>query len=433
MEPVDRGVNAASATDSDKTWLQKLKHESWEAELLVAAVGIFGSFQLFSFIEWLANVFISVLPRHLYHFAYFITFSGLVAVSVLASMFVIHFMLRAYWVGLVGLNSVFSDYSTKDSLFSKSYTEKLTATLPKLEQSVVSADKLCSVIFAAAFYMLMMYSSIGLFGSLYLLGYHYLSAYISGTILVIPIALSASLMLFQGVFSLVANLPQFKENERVQHLYFRTIVWTSRLTFGPLYKPVLQIGMIFSSNFKRDPALVKLILFFIFCGFIVAGTKIPHSNTMYLFAQDRYFDSTEADSRFYLDKSQEQSFLLAPQLPSDVIEQPLIELFIPVYRSESRFYKQNCQTLVDAEDAEFIEVRKAYLDCYKQHHQILINGVTVEADIIKAAHPITGQFGIKAYVQIDGNLANGYHKIQVAKTIGEEDSQWLLPFYYVAY
>lgn len=99
MEPVDRGVNAASATDSDKTWLQKLKHESWEAELLVAAVGIFGSFQLFSFIEWLANVFISVLPRHLYHFAYFITFSGLVAVSVLASMFVIHFMLRAYWVG----------------------------------------------------------------------------------------------------------------------------------------------------------------------------------------------------------------------------------------------------------------------------------------------------------------------------------------------
>lgn len=65
----------------DKTWLQKLKQESWEAELLISAVGIFGSFQLFGFIDWLANLFINLLPASLYIAAYFIVHSGLIAVS----------------------------------------------------------------------------------------------------------------------------------------------------------------------------------------------------------------------------------------------------------------------------------------------------------------------------------------------------------------
>ena len=33
-----------------KGWLQRLKEESWEAELLVSAIAIFGTFQLFAVI-----------------------------------------------------------------------------------------------------------------------------------------------------------------------------------------------------------------------------------------------------------------------------------------------------------------------------------------------------------------------------------------------
>lgn len=38
-----------------KGWLQRLKDESWEAELLVSAIAIFGSFKLFDIIGWIAN------------------------------------------------------------------------------------------------------------------------------------------------------------------------------------------------------------------------------------------------------------------------------------------------------------------------------------------------------------------------------------------
>jgi hypothetical protein len=39
---------STSEKTAPNAWLQKLKEESWEAELLVSAVAIFGSFQLWS-------------------------------------------------------------------------------------------------------------------------------------------------------------------------------------------------------------------------------------------------------------------------------------------------------------------------------------------------------------------------------------------------
>ena len=38
-----------------RSWLERLKDESWEAELLVSAIAIFGTFQLFDAINWITN------------------------------------------------------------------------------------------------------------------------------------------------------------------------------------------------------------------------------------------------------------------------------------------------------------------------------------------------------------------------------------------
>ena len=122
--------------NSNNTWLQRLKDESWEAELLVSAIAIFGTFKLFDIISWVTNFFIDTLHPSQYFVAYFIVTFGLLAVSILAAMFVIHFVLRAYWIGLVGLNSVFPDYSIEDSAYSKIYTEKILSILPKLKDSI---------------------------------------------------------------------------------------------------------------------------------------------------------------------------------------------------------------------------------------------------------------------------------------------------------
>ena len=74
-----------------KGWIQKLKEESWNAELLVTTISIFGALQLFDLVAWLANFFINNLDASQYLVAYGIVFFSLLAVSIMISMFVIHF------------------------------------------------------------------------------------------------------------------------------------------------------------------------------------------------------------------------------------------------------------------------------------------------------------------------------------------------------
>ncbi|MCH3883360.1 hypothetical protein [Tenacibaculum aquimarinum] len=185
-------VNNTIAKPSTKGWLQRLKDESWEAELLVSAIAIFGTFKLFGFINWGTNFFIDVLDPNQYLIGYFIVAIGLLAISILASMFLIHFFLRAYWIGLVGLNSVFPDYSIEDSAYSKIYTEKILGILPKLKDSIQKVDELCSVIFSVAFTLLLIYAYMSIFVSAYLLVYNLLSAYIPFYILLIPCSINES-------------------------------------------------------------------------------------------------------------------------------------------------------------------------------------------------------------------------------------------------
>ena len=54
-------VDKEKSLGSSKTWLQRLKEESWEAELLVSTISIFGTFQMFNLISWSINRFIDLL------------------------------------------------------------------------------------------------------------------------------------------------------------------------------------------------------------------------------------------------------------------------------------------------------------------------------------------------------------------------------------
>ena len=141
-----------------KAWLQTLKDQSWEAELIISTVAIFGTLQLFKVTSWTTDYLINVLSPSDYLLGYAIILTGLMAISTLITMFVIHFLLRAYWVGLVGLNSVFPDYNLEESPYSELYTTKMLNILPKLKDTIPEVDDLCSVIFSAAFFLFVMYA-----------------------------------------------------------------------------------------------------------------------------------------------------------------------------------------------------------------------------------------------------------------------------------
>ncbi|WP_431166645.1 hypothetical protein [Tenacibaculum halocynthiae] len=419
-----------------KSWLQRLKDESWEAELLVSAIAIFGSFKLFDLISWSTNLFIDFLSPSQYYIGYFIVLFGLIAISILASMFVIHFFLRAYWVGLVGLNSVFPDYSIEDSAYSKIYTEKILSILPKLKDSIQKVDELCSVIFSVAFTFLLMYGYMALFSSLYLFVYNLLSDYVNHYILLIPAIFIFTSSIFQALVGLYANLKRNRKKEKLQTFNFKIVKFVSMLSFGPLYKSILQVSMVFGSNFKKKKALVYLIFLFIVSGGIVTSVQIAKTNIFYLVisGKNNFFDVHKTYSNYYKDANVNNTFLLAPEIQSDKIESNVLEVFIPIYTYERKIRNKVCGEFVKDHEKSKKEQKNDYANylstCYKKYNIVLLDGEKVNVDFIRYDnHVRTNQFGLLCFINIK-NLSEGVHEIKIEK-INKKESflEWTIPFY----
>ncbi|WP_027068045.1 MULTISPECIES: hypothetical protein [Maribacter] len=414
-------------------WLQRLKEESWEAELLVSAIAIFGTFQLFGLIEWATNKYIDLLPVEQYIYGYMIVFLGLLAISILVSMFVIHFVLRAYWIGLVGLNSVFPDYSIEDSVYSRIYTEKILAILPKQEDTIRKVDDLCSVIFSSAFTILLIYTYMSLFLSIYMLIYNMLLDYIPSYILLIPLFIILSLLVLQMIFSVIGNLKKYKNNVRVQTWMFKLVRLTSMVTYGPLYRNLLQVSMVFGSNFKKKKSLVYLVLAFFASGIFLTLVKFQDTNIPHLILPKNH-DVNLMYLSYYSDQNSDESFLLTPQIQSDIIVGETVKLFIPIFHHERNYQAETCGEYQEddslSSEEERVKSRKFYLDCYEKYHKVTLNGTLLNINFLKKDHAVSEQFGIVGFIDKE-LLKKGNNTLVVTKTLGVvKKFTWSIPFYY---
>lgn len=419
------------------SWLQRLKEESWEAELLVSTIAIFGTFQLFGLIDWWTNLFINLLSPEQYYTGYIIVFFGLFAVSILASMFVLHFILRAYWVGLVGLNSVFPDYSLEDSAYSKIYTEKILAILPKLKDSIKKVDELCSVIFSVAFTLMLIGMYMAFMSTILLLLYNLLSPYVHDYILLGIFLAFVILLIFQIIISIIANLKRFKENEKMQTLYFNVVKWGGIVMQGPFYKSILQVTMIFGSNFKKKKSMIYMIMAFLFLGIVLTVNQIQKTNILYLLTHEKKVDKMNMNPSFYASSNEKNNFLLVPEIKSDFVKENVLKVFIPVFHHEKKMRENTCNNYITDETRTKEEQRQDkfdnYLDCYKTYHHILINGKEVNVDFLKYDHPRTDQFGVLGYIKLN-KAQEGINTLMVKKVLDKEEynKEWSIPFYYVA-
>lgn len=421
-----------NTSNLSKNWLQRLKDESWEAELLVSTVSIFGTFQLFGLIDWWTNNLIDNLNPNQYYVGYFIVFFGLFAISILASMFIIHFFLRAYWVGLVGLNSVFPDYSIENSAYSRIYTEKILSILPKLKDSIRKVDDLCSVIFSVAFTLLLIYMYFALFNSLYLIAYNLLSDYVNKYILLAPLFIFFVLILVQAIVSIIANVKANKEKEKLQIVSFKLVKLVSMISYGPLYKSVMQVTMIYGSNYKKKKSMIYLLLLFVGSGIILAFNQINKTNIPYLLTQKYYFDGSRVHSSFYKIENKNNTFLLSPEIESDMIKKnKSVRLFIPVFNHERRMREDICDTKdLNTFSNPREEVKAKLLECYNIYNTVYVNGKKEDVSFIRYDHPRTKQFGILCYFKVS-NLNEGLNTLTVKKDYNsEQNMEWKIPFYF---
>src|SRR6056297_2890323 len=99
-----------------------------------------------------------------------------------------------------------------------------------------------------------------------------------------------------------------------------------RVLYGPLYKNLLQITMIFGSNFKKKKTLVRTMIFMLVFGAILGTVKLFNSNVLYLLGANTNLDSTKAYEFYYSTNNDESKFLLTPEIQTDLVESEAIQL-----------------------------------------------------------------------------------------------------------
>jgi hypothetical protein len=69
------------------------------------------------------------------------------------------------------------------------------------------------------------------------------------------------------------------------------------------------------------------------------------SNISYLFTSNTYFDENSIYANYYHFenlKNDSFTFLLTPEIPSDILTFSTFQLFIPIFGHERRLYEQHC-------------------------------------------------------------------------------------------
>jgi len=433
-------ISNISGNKNNKTWLQRLKDESWEAELLISTVAIIGTVQLYKFIDWLTIYFIDGYSPNLYLVVYFILFFALIATSILTTMFVLHFLLRAYWVGLVGLNSVFPDYSLEDSAYSEIFTNKMLALLPKLEDTIKEVDDLCSVIFSAAFMIFGMYTYFGLIGILLLTIYNvtkdFVPSWVWWILLGIVCILYVALIIVMGI----ANLKKNKENNKIQNLYFLVSKWSGYMLMGPMFRYMYQIVMTFMTNFKKKKSLFYLVIIFIVVGAIVGSIQMQNSKIPFLITEGLDYDNPEKFSSYhlspfsYVNTTKQDEYLFSPQIEADVIERNVFKVFIPLLSYEASIadrtlgeYESEGSRL-DPEERK--KSRKWYWERYNKYHEIQLNGKPLTVELSRSEKAETGQQGLLGYVNMQG-VGQEKNILSITKKLGDFEKRWEIPFRYI--
>ena len=155
---------AAAPPATLPAWLRKLATESWEAELLVSGFAIVGTAQLVGLTEPMAEwLLFNVRAAALTYVQWVLVYFGLGCV-VLPLVFVAHFAIRAFWVGMVGLSSVFPGGIGPERIASmpEAFVDEVRTRYPSLPQLIDRTDRIASTLFIVAALLSMVFVSIAL-------------------------------------------------------------------------------------------------------------------------------------------------------------------------------------------------------------------------------------------------------------------------------
>lgn len=424
-------------------WLKALEAQSWQAELLISGLLIAGLLQMPDlFIHWVEGYIVDSSPIG-FTFLNIASLLVLAAIDCVILFFAIHFLLRAIWVALLGLNSVFPDGINVESTYGAgpNYWKKAKEKYPNLSAYNIEMDHNCSLIFSLATVTIIVITAISVIILLiYLLFKLAISMFPGMTDYVIHIGIAIYL-----IFTIVGIAAQYLGKKHSDNPKVIKFVELYGNFFGILFsfyifqKPVGYITSIYASNVKSKWFGPIIIISSFFLG--VTGAKQTSENPIYnSFGEEKYFSFNNAPERFlpfnYENLRPRESQIFTPLINADVIEDGPIKLFIPTIDREREHMNIKEYSLwerinMDRKKRDSTSVEN--LKQYQSFNRIFLNDVELEnIDFQYFKHSNANEKGVLVYIPIESALP-GKNVLEIRKNyFSKKGIQKIvhIPFYF---
>lgn len=400
--------NQTSPRPSSPEWLQKLEEESWQAELIISGLAIYGTLQLPEILEWLMDWSLATLDPHYFLLLYlFFTYLGFGA-YMLIFIFIAHFVLRAVWIGLVGMNSVFPlGVNENSDNYSRHFIRQFRADHSGEQSRIRQLDDLCSILFGLGAQLIMVFMAINLDilvvgGILYVL-----KSLFGQTVSNLLGAIFFISFIGYSLLFLVSNNKKFRDRPFFQKWQYPVYKKFSTLYLHVFAKPASYLGMVFQTNLsmKRYAGMVVLIMVFVIFFF---GARFFNYRFISFMRPELLYEYFDRDDRLlpeqYANLREGNRRLLSLELEGDIISGDLMRIFVPILRSESELQTALCgEPVVEGTEQEKSLQRRAfYTRCYTDMHRFYVNDSLYRSpDISKYEHTNQGEAGILVYLPTD--------------------------------
>jgi len=402
---------------------------TFEAELLISGAVVFGLFQARPVLSRFFDEMLVRLDGPLRAVVLLGQTYIMLVVYALLGAFLLHLILRAFWIGLVGLESVYPGGVQWDRVKAGPFfIENSRKTLGPLSDFIDRVDDLCSLIFSFGFMMVIVF------------------IYSTALVLVSAVAgFLASRLLFGGRwpaetswvifgsivgFQVVTNLVDRLIGPRVRTDGFagRAIASLIRLSFA--MSPLRWMGPITftlgsNTSSTRVSVASMVAMFTLTAGVIVVmfvQAGVIRFDSLLYFPTSLRADGV--DPRHYRDLRDEGS--IEPKMPtiqSDVVEGPYLKLVIPYFpRRHNPLIRERCPDVVPFRPSGLVFGRpdppdepeyRSTVDCLASLFPIEMDGTSLQDPRFEFTQdPVSGLEAIVTFIPL-GNLEPGRHELLI--------------------
>lgn len=439
---------SSQLTPEEQDKLRELTAQSWNLELAISGVAMFAILQLpdlldsaFGYIRFnyltQTNGIVGALPS--------LAYSVIRATCyVLFVAFLANFVMRAFWVGLVGLLAVFPKGIRYDRLpFSTPYLQqRLADELGPLDRYILWLDKRCNIVFALAFQMAFLLIVVAFFYVMGLLIYLFVQPNVPTNVwLGIKIAAGALVAVFYLAI-IVLNQKKVKETPRGMQLNYQ-LMKVGRLILLGTYNHTSYVTNTFYSNIRPGKLFQTLAIFGVVFLAVLLLEVMNDASRDSGGLNNRHLYSARVDSLYieptaYDNQRAEGAFIRAASIQSDVIREPYVRLFIAYPKALDTLLTRIAPEPAWSDTLSRQEIRQQYAKWSHQQISRMIritvnDSVYVKPDLLFAKAGGQEQRGWQT-VLVPGNLKTGHNMLRVAlkdPRKKETDELVAIPFWYV--